>query len=116
MEHQASQPAGERTEGKPRTTRAFPYPDLPPAPGLDADLGDRPLFWRAAWLKVALEQQAFERFCLRGDYSRKPRELQMAIYKARSSQRDELAEMLTMLREAGGLLYAWLPNAKGQPS
>jgi hypothetical protein len=88
---------------------AIAYPELP-----HDGTATRAEFWRAAWLRALAEQEIFDRRVVNaGSWSRKPRTLQMALISARDHMRARVFNAFNELRDAGGLLFAWVPDAKG---
>jgi hypothetical protein len=86
----------------------LPYPDLPDSKAVPSNV-----FWRAAWLRDLAELQALERLTQRAVFSKESLPLRCAIYGAIGAEEREVRESFKHLVEAGGLLYAWVPDAKG---
>jgi len=96
---------------KPRPP-ALPFPDLP-----DAWAGDNAVFWRAAWLRDVAKHAALCSHNLELSARKKqpPAALWHALYTAQENALKTVRSSLKALVDAGGLLYAWIPEAPTQP-
>jgi hypothetical protein len=91
---------------------AIAYPELPKTPADDPTV-THAMFWRAAWLRDLAEHTALERLVaklhgLKGtDYV-----TLRALYSALQHSEKEVKDSFRELVQYGGLLYAWVPDAK----
>lgn len=83
---------------------AMPYPELP-KPG-----AGRAEFWRAAWLRDLAHLQALRSFLVSSSHETWSKPLSMAMAAAEVSLEREVEQSFPRLVEAGGLLYAWIPE------
>lgn len=93
-----------------RTKRApaIPYPDLPPTPNSAGTR--REIFWRAAWLRDQAELLALQRHVEKLPHPKLSKPLRHALACADLALRKDAEESFAKLVNAGGLLYAWLPE------
>jgi hypothetical protein len=100
-----------------RTTRpakrrapAIPYPDLPPTPYAAGT--PRAIFWRAAWLRDEAQAHALDAHWthVRSTKAHANEPLMHALCVGLSKLQDEARVSLKTLIDAGGLLYAWIPE------
>lgn len=84
---------------------AMPYPELP-----DHQSVSSAVFWRAAWLRDLAEQEALDTFVLRPSHKNWNKPLSMAMAGAQGHIEREVEQSFKRLVEAGGLLYAWVPE------
>ena len=94
-----------------RRAPALPYPELPPTP-LDGGTR-REIFWRAAWLRDEAQAHALEWFLRTASVEAvcgRHQALNSALIQSLIALEREAAKSLATLIDAGGLLYAWLPE------
>lgn len=95
---------------------AAPFPDLPDTPANDPRV-TRAQFWRAAWLRDLAQLEAIQRLAAaQRRLKRTDRVTQIALSSAELTLAKETKQSLTTLIAAGGLLYAWAPDAKSSTS